>query len=133
MGIVRRESRAWMFLPNGKWYIPTTAVSYRRRRLTSRDTILGSTSLWQSEQNESGKALSSNPLQGTLDTEVAVIGAGITGTATALWLARAGVQVRVLEARSIAAGASGRNGGFISYGTTALYTKIIQRYGREQA
>jgi gamma-glutamylputrescine oxidase len=39
----------------------------------------------------------------------------------------------VLEARSIAAGASGRNGGFISYGTTALYANITQRYGREQA
>src|SRR5713101_439204 len=94
---------------------------------------MGSTSLWQSELNESGKALSSSPLQCTLDTEVAVIGAGITGTATALWLARAGVQVRVLEARSIAAGASGRNGGFISDGTTASYATIIQRYGHEQA
>ncbi len=94
---------------------------------------MGSTSLWQSELNESGKALSSSPLQGTLDTEVAVIGAGITGTATALWLARAGVRVRVLEARSIAAGASGRNGGFISDGTTASYATIIQRYGHEQA
>ena len=94
---------------------------------------MGSTSLWQSELNKSGKALSSSALQGTLDTEVAVIGAGITGTATALWLARSGVQVTVLEARSIAAGASGRNGGFISYGTTASYTNTIQRYGREQA
>src|SRR5216684_607343 len=94
---------------------------------------VGSTSFWQSELNEPGKALSSSPLQGTLDTEVAVIGAGITGTATALWLARAGVRVRVLEARRIAAGASGRNGGFISYGTTELYTTIIQRYGHEQA
>ena len=94
---------------------------------------MGSTSLWQSELNEPGKALSSDILKGTLDTEVAVIGAGITGTATALWLARAGVQVRVLEARSIAAGASGRNGGFISDGTTASYATIIQRYGHEQA
>jgi gamma-glutamylputrescine oxidase len=94
---------------------------------------LGSISFWQSELNESGKALSSSPLQGTLDTEVVVIGAGITGTATALWLARAGVQVRVLEARSIAAGASGRNGGIISDGTTASYATIIQRYGHEQA
>src|SRR6516162_9851306 len=95
--------------------------------------MVGSISLWQSELNESGQALSSNPLNGTIDTQVAVIGAGITGTATALWLARAGIPVRVLEARSIAAGASGRNGGFISYGTTALYTNITQRYGREQA
>jgi gamma-glutamylputrescine oxidase len=94
---------------------------------------LGSTSLWQTELKSLDFTFVADPLQGTLDTEVAVIGAGITGTATALWLARAGVQVRVLEARSLAAGASGRNGGFISYGTTALYANIIQRYGREQA
>ena len=94
---------------------------------------MGSISFWQSELNESAIALSSSPLQGRLDTEVAVIGAGITGTATALWLARAGVRVRLLEARSIAAGASGRNGGFISDGTTSSYATTIQRYGHEQA
>ena len=95
--------------------------------------MVGSTSLWQLELNESGKAISNNPLQGTFETEVAIIGAGITGTATALWLARADIDVRVLEARSVAAGASGRNGGFIAYGTTASYSNVIQRYGREQA
>jgi len=94
---------------------------------------VGSTSLWQAELTETSEAVSTNPVHGTLDTQVAVIGAGITGTATALWLARAGINVRVLEARSIAAGASGRNGGFIAYGTTASYSNVIQRYGREQA
>ena len=94
---------------------------------------MGSTSLWQAEVQAAGKALSTKPLQGAVETEVAVIGAGITGTATALWLARAGINVRVLEARSIAAGASGRNGGFISDGTTASYATTIQRYGHEQA
>ena len=39
----------------------------------------------------------------------------------------------MLETRSIATGASGRNGGFIAYGTTASYSNVIQRYGREQA
>ncbi len=97
------------------------------------DTLLGSTSLWQLELKETDRVFSSSLLQGSLHTEVAVIGAGITGTAVALWLARAGIKVRVLEARSIAAGASGRNGGFISDGTTASYTMTIQRYGREQA
>jgi gamma-glutamylputrescine oxidase len=77
--------------------------------------------------------LVTHPLQGEANTQVAIIGAGITGVATALWLARAGMQVRVLEARSIAAGASGRNGGIIASGTTASYAYIIERYGREQA
>ena len=94
---------------------------------------LGSISLWQTELKESGEALSNNPLQGIHETDVAVVGAGITGAATALWLARAGAQVRVLEALCIAAGASGRNGGFISNGTTESYATIIKRYGRERA
>ncbi len=94
---------------------------------------MGSTSLWQAELNETDMAISTNPLLGALETQVAVIGAGITGTATALWLARAGINVRVLETRSIASGASGRNGGFIAYGTTASYSNVIERYGREHA
>jgi gamma-glutamylputrescine oxidase len=94
---------------------------------------LGSTSLWQADLKETGKGLSTDPLRGVVDTAVAVIGAGITGTATALLLARAGLQVRVLEARSIASGSSGRNGGFISDGTTASYATTIQRYGHEKA
>jgi len=60
------------------------------------DTLLGSTSLWQLELKETDRVFSSSLLQGSLHTEVAVIGAGITGTAVALWLARAGIKVRVL-------------------------------------
>jgi gamma-glutamylputrescine oxidase len=94
---------------------------------------VGSTSLWQAELKESGKTFSRGPLQSSVDTQVAVIGAGITGSATALCLARTGINVRVLEARSIAAGASGRNGGIIASGTTSSYASVIQRDGREQA
>src|ERR671919_212781 len=43
--------------------------------------------------------------------EVAVVGGGITGCSCALALAEAGVRVRLYEAREIAGGASGRNGG----------------------
>jgi gamma-glutamylputrescine oxidase len=73
------------------------------------------------------------PLEGTQETDVAIVGAGITGAATALWLARAGVKVVVLEGRHIAAGASGRNGGFIATGTTEAYADAIRRHGREYA
>jgi heterodisulfide reductase subunit A-like polyferredoxin len=55
---------------------------------------MGSTSLWQAEIKAAGKTLSTTPLLGEVATEVAVIGAGVTGTATALWLARAGIQTR---------------------------------------
>jgi len=50
--------------------------------------------------------------------EVAVVGGGVTGCSAALTLAERGVRVRLHEAREIAAGASGRNGGFALRGAT---------------
>jgi glycine/D-amino acid oxidase-like deaminating enzyme len=43
--------------------------------------------------------------------EVAVVGAGFTGLATALACASRGASVHLFEARAIGAGASGRTGG----------------------
>ena len=53
--------------------------------------------------------------------DVAVVGGGITGCSCALALAEAGLRVRVYEAREIAGGASGRNGGFALRGGAAPY------------
>jgi glycine/D-amino acid oxidase-like deaminating enzyme len=46
-------------------------------------------------------------------SEVLVVGGGIVGAASAYYLARAGVQVTLLEAERLAYGATGRNLGFI--------------------
>jgi gamma-glutamylputrescine oxidase len=91
-----------------------------------------STSLWQTELSAQSSP-AAPPLEGGHETDVAIVGAGITGAATALWLARAGVEVVVLEGRHIAAGASGRNGGFIATGTTEDYAEAIIRHGRAYA
>jgi gamma-glutamylputrescine oxidase len=53
--------------------------------------------------------------------EVAVIGGGVTGCSCALTLAERGVRVRLFEAGEIAAGASGRNGGFALRGAAKPY------------
>ena len=53
--------------------------------------------------------------------DVAVIGGGVTGCSCALTLASNGVRVRLHEAREIAGGASGRNGGFALRGATLPY------------
>ena len=53
--------------------------------------------------------------------EVAVIGGGVTGCSCALTLAERGVHVRLHEAREIAGGASGRNGGFALRGAATAY------------
>ena len=91
---------------------------------------MGSTSFWQRDARQ---AIEASPLSGAQETDVTIIGGGITGISAALWLARAGVRVSVLEARRIAAAASGRNGGFLADGTTALYADAIEQHGRERA
>ena len=57
----------------------------------------------------------------TATADVAVVGGGITGCSCALALAEAGLRVRLFEAREIAGGASGRNGGFALRGGAAPY------------
>lgn len=95
---------------------------------------MGSTSFWQADLSPADlPGLAGEPLRGAQSADVAIIGGGITGVAAALWLARAGVHVTLLEGRTIAAGASGRNAGFLANGTTGSYTDTIARHGREKA
>ena len=61
--------------------------------------------------------------------DVAVVGAGVTGCSCALTLAEAGLRVRVHEARHVAAGASGRNGGFALRGGAMPYDAARQVLG----
>jgi gamma-glutamylputrescine oxidase len=64
----------------------------------------------------------SPPLRGTATADVAVIGGGITGVSTAWHLARRYPDRRVvlLEARGLANGASGRNGGQVLSGINGV-------------
>ena len=63
--------------------------------------------------------------------EVAVVGGGITGCSCALALAEAGLRVRLYEAREIAGGASGRNGGFALRGGSAPYPVLAESIGEK--
>src|SRR5262249_61142533 len=60
-----------------------------------------------------------------------VVGGGVTGLSCALTLARGGLRVRVLEAREIGGGASGRNGGFALRGLKPSYDQARETLGRE--
>jgi gamma-glutamylputrescine oxidase len=71
------------------------------------------------------------PADGPVD--VAVIGAGMTGCSCALALALGGLRVRVHDARGIAEGASGRNGGFALRGGAARYDVARETYGADAA
>lgn len=65
--------------------------------------------------------------------DVAVVGGGVTGCACALALAEGGLRVRLHEARRIAGGASGRNGGFALRGGAMAYDVARARLGGEPA
>jgi gamma-glutamylputrescine oxidase len=63
------------------------------------------------------------------EVDVAIVGGGITGCTCALALAEAGLKVRLFEAREIAGGASGRNGGFALRGGAAPYPVLAESIG----
>src|SRR6266545_1943779 len=83
---------------------------------------------WLAEPAEPPTALR---LEGRPD--VAVIGAGVTGSACALALGEGGLRVRVHEARQIASGASGRSGGFALRGAAMPYDDARKRLGADKA
>ncbi len=85
-------------------------------------------SYWLSEPAAS---LVSRPLAGSPDVDV--VGGGITGISCALTLAEAGKRVRVHEAREVASGASGRNGGFALRGGAMAYDSAREWLGHAQA
>jgi gamma-glutamylputrescine oxidase len=61
--------------------------------------------------------------------DVVVVGGGVTGCSCALTLARGGLRVRLLEAREVAGGASGRNGGFALRGLFPPYDEARETLG----
>ena len=62
-------------------------------------------------------------------TDVAVVGAGLTGLSTAIHLARKGARVTVLEKETVGWGASGRNGGMCTTGLAIGFRTAVERYG----
>jgi glycine/D-amino acid oxidase-like deaminating enzyme len=74
-------------------------------------------------------------LPGDIDTDVAIIGGGLTGLWTAYYLARAdpALRITVLEKRIAGFGASGRNGGWCSALFPASAASLARRHGRDAA
>ncbi|MFB2802497.1 NAD(P)/FAD-dependent oxidoreductase [Shewanella seohaensis] len=73
-------------------------------------------------------------LEGEIRVDVAIIGGGFTGVATAVELAEKGYQVALLEANKIAWGATGRNGGQVTgslSGDAAMTKQLRRQLGQE--
>lgn len=81
-------------------------------------------SLWQQAHRERAAAY-----------DVIIVGGGIVGCSTAYWLHRLApsLEVAIVEARALGAGASGRNAGFVIEGTSANFLRDVERYGERTA
>ncbi|MEO7908313.1 MAG: FAD-dependent oxidoreductase [Roseiflexaceae bacterium] len=75
-----------------------------------------------------------NPMQPlTARADVAIVGGGYTGLAAARELARRGVSVALLEARTLGWGASSRNGGMVLTGLKLEVEQLVSKYGLQTA
>ena len=72
-------------------------------------------------------------LQSHERADICIIGAGYTGLSSALHLAQRGYKVIVLEAESVAFGASGRNGGHVGIGQRADQADLEDKLGHDAA
>ena len=68
-----------------------------------------------------------------MEVEACVIGGGVGGLSCARRLAQRGIETVLLEAGTVAGGASGRNGGFLIAGTAAFHNDARENYGAERA
>ncbi len=73
------------------------------------------------------------PLAGDVEADVCVVGGGIAGCSTALFLAERGYKVVLLEGNRIAYGASGRSGGQAIVGYACSQDKLVAQVGKIDA
>ncbi|HLM67700.1 MAG TPA: FAD-dependent oxidoreductase, partial [Longimicrobium sp.] len=72
-------------------------------------------------------------LHGDVEADVCVVGLGGSGLTAVGELLRRGARVVGIDAGVVAAGAAGRNGGFLLAGTYDFYHDAVERHGRERA
>jgi len=91
--------------------------------------VTGAESYWVASTDDPGYPA----LDGELATQVAIVGAGIAGLTTALLLARAGVEVAVVEARTVGSGVTGHTTGKLTALQGLAYVRIESAHGEEAA
>ncbi|WP_026565278.1 NAD(P)/FAD-dependent oxidoreductase [Bacillus sp. UNC41MFS5] len=87
-------------------------------------------SLWAATSNASNQRAELNE---TIHSDVAIIGGGFTGLASAYFLSKAGKKVVVVEKERIGWGASGRNAGMLTTGYKKSIFELEKKLGTAKA
>lgn len=76
-----------------------------------------------------------NPSPKHTSYDVLIVGGGIAGLSSAYWLQRQNPRLRIaiLETQHLGAGASGRNAGFVTCGSTEHFIKLKEQFGLGKA
>jgi glycine/D-amino acid oxidase-like deaminating enzyme len=73
------------------------------------------------------------PLITDIQSDVAVIGGGITGVSAAYHCAKAGLKTVLIEKETIASNSAGKNGGMVVEGLAIDFTEAVEQFGKETA
>jgi gamma-glutamylputrescine oxidase len=70
-----------------------------------------------------------------LDVDIAIVGGGISGLSIAYWLQKEdpSLKIALIEKYEMAAGASGRNAGFVTCGSVEHFNRLVTKHGKEEA
>jgi gamma-glutamylputrescine oxidase len=90
--------------------------------------IAGSTPYWLDARHRARP-----PLEDDVKVEACIVGGGVTGLSCAHRLALHGIETLLLEADTVAGGASGRSGGFLIAGTALFHNDARERHGVDRA
>ncbi len=116
-------------LPEQRELIPTPRQSEEKAAMKD----YGRHSFWL---EHSGDELTPRPaLDGSIDVDVAILGAGYTGLWTAFYLLERdpSLRVAIIEAEIAGFGASGRNGGWCFSGFPVPPAELLKAYGYDTA
>jgi glycine/D-amino acid oxidase-like deaminating enzyme len=86
------------------------------------------TSIWV----ETGQSPSFPKLEADLETDVVIVGGGITGITTAYLLAKKGLKVVVLESAKVGSGTTGFSTGHLTSGVDADYNLLLPASARRR-
>ena len=85
-------------------------------------------SLWQAVNKEK---ITYPKLEETIETDVVIVGGGITGITAAIQLIKAGYRVVILEANHIGGGTTGNSTGNLYIAVQQYYQSILSKFGEE--